>query len=120
MNMIRKGQVEGLGKGDIQEQVRLVADLFEVAVRLVLGREAGSASRNPRPGPSDNTTNIYSDSVCPELETLGYVSPLGAALDRVLLLTCDGARFLQLIGHFGDTSHELAVIADARGACRNA
>src|SRR5262247_3941636 len=30
MNMIRKGQVEGIGKGDIRGQVRFVADLFEV------------------------------------------------------------------------------------------
>jgi len=28
--MIRKGQVEGIGKGDISGQVRFVADLFEV------------------------------------------------------------------------------------------
>jgi transposase, IS6 family len=32
MNMIRKGQVEGIGKGDIRGQVRFVADLFNVAV----------------------------------------------------------------------------------------
>jgi hypothetical protein len=31
MNMIRKGQAEGIRKGDIQGQVRLVADLFKVA-----------------------------------------------------------------------------------------
>jgi transposase, IS6 family len=31
MNMIRKGQVEGIGKGDIRGQVRFVADLFTVA-----------------------------------------------------------------------------------------
>ncbi len=31
MNMIRKGQVEGIGKGDIRGQVRFVAELFEVA-----------------------------------------------------------------------------------------
>jgi transposase, IS6 family len=31
MNMIRKGQVEGIGKGAIQGQVRFVADLFKVA-----------------------------------------------------------------------------------------
>jgi len=30
MNMIRKGQVEGIGKGDIRGQVRFVADLFNV------------------------------------------------------------------------------------------
>ena len=30
-NMIRKGQVEGIGKGDICGQVRFVADLFKVA-----------------------------------------------------------------------------------------
>ena len=30
-NMIRKGQVEGIGKGDIRGQVRFVADLFNVA-----------------------------------------------------------------------------------------
>jgi transposase, IS6 family len=31
MNMTRKGQVEGIGKGDIHGQVRFVADLFKVA-----------------------------------------------------------------------------------------
>jgi hypothetical protein len=31
MNMLRKGQVEGIRKGDIQGQVGFVADLFEVA-----------------------------------------------------------------------------------------
>lgn len=31
MNMIRKGQVEGIWKGDIRGQVRFVADLFNVA-----------------------------------------------------------------------------------------
>jgi hypothetical protein len=31
MNMLRKGQVEGIGKGDIRGQVRFVADLFKVA-----------------------------------------------------------------------------------------
>jgi transposase, IS6 family len=31
MNMIRKGQIEGIGKGDIRGQVRFVADLFNVA-----------------------------------------------------------------------------------------
>ena len=31
MNMLRKGQIEGIGKGDIRGQVRLVADLFKVA-----------------------------------------------------------------------------------------
>jgi transposase-like protein len=31
MNMIREGQVEGIGKGDIRGQVRFVADLFRVA-----------------------------------------------------------------------------------------
>jgi hypothetical protein len=31
MNMIRKGQVEGLGKGDIRGQVRFVERLFKVA-----------------------------------------------------------------------------------------
>ena len=31
MNMIRKGQVEGIGKGDIRGEVRFVADLFNVA-----------------------------------------------------------------------------------------
>ena len=30
-NMIRKGQVEGIGKGDIRGQMRFVADLFKVA-----------------------------------------------------------------------------------------
>ena len=31
MNMIRNGQVEGIGRGGIQGQVRFVADLFKVA-----------------------------------------------------------------------------------------
>ena len=31
MNMIRKGQVEGIGKGDIRGQVKFVAVLFNVA-----------------------------------------------------------------------------------------
>ena len=31
MNMIRNGQVEGIGKGNIRGQVRFVADLFNVA-----------------------------------------------------------------------------------------
>jgi transposase, IS6 family len=31
MNMIRKGQIEGIGKGDIRGQVRFVARLFNVA-----------------------------------------------------------------------------------------
>jgi transposase, IS6 family len=31
MNMIRKGQVEGVEKGDIEGQVKFVADLFQVA-----------------------------------------------------------------------------------------
>ena len=31
MNMIRKGQIEGIGKRDIRGQVRFVADLFNVA-----------------------------------------------------------------------------------------
>ncbi len=31
MNMIRKGQIEGIVKGDIRRQVRFVADLFNVA-----------------------------------------------------------------------------------------
>jgi hypothetical protein len=31
MNMIRKGQVDGVGKGDIQGQLRLVNSLFRVA-----------------------------------------------------------------------------------------
>jgi hypothetical protein len=31
MNMIRKGQIEGIGKGDIRGQFRFVADLFNVA-----------------------------------------------------------------------------------------
>jgi len=32
MNMIRKGQVEGIGKGDIRGQVRFAESLFEVVV----------------------------------------------------------------------------------------
>ena len=31
MHMIRKGQVRGVGKGDIKDQVRFIASLFEVA-----------------------------------------------------------------------------------------
>jgi hypothetical protein len=30
-NMIRKGQVEGIGKGDIRGQVRFVESLFKIA-----------------------------------------------------------------------------------------
>jgi hypothetical protein len=32
MNMLRKGQVQGVGKGDVGGQVALVARLFGVAV----------------------------------------------------------------------------------------
>jgi transposase, IS6 family len=32
MNIIRKGQIEGVGKGDIQGQVRFVSSLFSIAV----------------------------------------------------------------------------------------
>ena len=31
MNMIRKGQLQGMGKGDILGQVKFIASLFEVA-----------------------------------------------------------------------------------------
>jgi transposase, IS6 family len=31
MHMVRKGQIEGVGKGDIQGQVRFVSNLFTVA-----------------------------------------------------------------------------------------
>jgi transposase, IS6 family len=31
MNMIRKGQIEGIRKGNIHGQVRFVADLFNIA-----------------------------------------------------------------------------------------
>ena len=31
MHMIRKGQVHGVGKGDINEQVAFIASLFGVA-----------------------------------------------------------------------------------------
>lgn len=31
MNMIRKGQVHGVDKGDVRNQVALIAKLFEVA-----------------------------------------------------------------------------------------
>jgi transposase-like protein len=31
MNIIRKGQIEGIGKGDIQGQVRFVSSLFGIA-----------------------------------------------------------------------------------------
>ena len=31
MNMIRKGQVHGVGKGDIKDQVTFIASLFGVA-----------------------------------------------------------------------------------------
>jgi len=50
---------------------------------------------------------------------LGNVCPPGTALDRVLLLTRDGSGFLQVIGHVGHTTHELAMIAGTVGACRN-
>jgi hypothetical protein len=32
MNMMRKGQVQGVGKGDVGGQITLVATLFGVAV----------------------------------------------------------------------------------------
>jgi transposase-like protein len=32
MNKIRKGQIEGIGKGDIRGQVRFVSSLFRIAV----------------------------------------------------------------------------------------
>ena len=31
MHMVRKGQIEGVGKGDIQGQVRFVSNLFMIA-----------------------------------------------------------------------------------------
>jgi transposase, IS6 family len=31
MNMIRKGQLKGMGKGDVRGQIELVAKLFGVA-----------------------------------------------------------------------------------------
>jgi len=31
MNMIRKGQIEGIEKGDIKRQVKFIEDLFPVA-----------------------------------------------------------------------------------------
>jgi transposase, IS6 family len=31
MNIIRKGQIEGVGKGDIRRQVRFVSSLFSIA-----------------------------------------------------------------------------------------
>ena len=51
--------------------------------------------------------------------TLGNISLCGTALDRTLLLTSNGAGLLQVIGHVGNTTHELAMIAGALGACRN-
>lgn len=36
MNMIRKGQVKGVEKGDISAQVRFVAQIFAVVIQLVL------------------------------------------------------------------------------------
>jgi hypothetical protein len=32
MNIIRKGQIEGVGEGDIRGQVRFVSILFSIAV----------------------------------------------------------------------------------------
>ena len=64
---------------------------------LVQGKDSSSTRWPPRPGPSDNTANIYADSVCPELETLGNVSLPGTALDRALLLSSDSAGLLQVI-----------------------
>jgi transposase, IS6 family len=32
MNMLRKGQVQGVGKGDVGGQIALIATLFGVAV----------------------------------------------------------------------------------------
>jgi hypothetical protein len=36
-----------------------------------------------------------------------------------MLLTRDGSGFLQVVGHVGDTTHELAMISGVLGACRN-
>ena len=57
--------------------------------------------------------------VCSQPETLWNVGLRRTALDRALLLTSDGPDFLQLIGQVGDTTHELAVIPGALGACHN-
>ena len=53
-------------------------------------------------------------------QTLRNVSPGGTAYDRALLLTLDGAGFLQVIGQVGDTTNELTFSAGTLGACRNA
>jgi hypothetical protein len=50
---------------------------------------------------------------------LGNISLCGTALDRALLLTSNASGFLQVIGQVGDTTHELAMLASAFGACRN-
>jgi len=55
-----------------------------------------------------------------QLVMLGNVRLFSTALDRILLLTRDDTGFLQVIGHVGDTTHELAVVASALGACRRA
>jgi hypothetical protein len=86
-----------------------------------LGPEEGFrlSPRPSRPGPSDNTGKIYSDPVCSELVTLGNIGLCGTALDRAFLLTSNGAGFLQVIGHVGDTTRELAMVAGAFGAFHN-
>ena len=86
---------------------------------LVRGRDSNSACWPPRPRPSDNIGKIYSDPVCSELVRLGNVRLCGTALDRTFLLTSNGAGFLQVIGHVGDTTHELAMATGTLGACRN-
>ena len=50
---------------------------------------------------------------------LGNVSLPGTALDRVLLLTRDGSGLLQVVGHVGDTTDVLAMVAGALCAVRN-
>ena len=49
---------------------------------------------------------------------LRNVSLCGTSLDRALLLTGNGAGFLQVIGHVGDTTHEVAM-AGTLGACHD-
>ena len=104
----------GVGHVVISHEVKRLA----VAVGMPVTRHPQHRSRRaalPLTTPEQSTPTL----VCSELETLGNVSLCGTALDRALLLTSDGAGFLQVIGHVGDTTHELAMVAGALGACRN-
>ena len=52
-------------------------------------------------------------------ETLREMRLRCTALDRALLLASDDSGFLQVIGQAGDTTHELTMVAGARGTFCN-